>query len=55
MLFEPYVRLSSGNLMAAYWEITAHSAYDMFPKYKYLIVIMFYLFPTSVLRVGISF
>ena len=23
--------------MAAYWEIAAHSAYDMFSKYKYLI------------------
>ena len=27
MLFEPYV-----------WEIAAHSAYDMFSKYSYLIV-----------------
>ena len=24
--------------MAAYWEIAAHSAYDMFSKFKYLIV-----------------
>ena len=24
--------------MATYWEIVAYSAYDMFPKYKYLIV-----------------
>ena len=24
--------------MAAYWQIAAHSAYDMFSKYKYLIV-----------------
>ena len=24
--------------MAAYWEIVAHSAYDMYSKYKYLIV-----------------
>ena len=24
--------------MAAYWEIAAHSASDMFSKYKYLIV-----------------
>ena len=24
--------------MAAYWEIAAHSANDMFSKYKYLIV-----------------
>ena len=35
MLFEPYVhfpsfKLSSGNLLAAYWEIAAHSAYNMF-------------------------
>ena len=29
--------LSSGNWMTAYWEIAAHSAYDMFSKYKYLI------------------
>ena len=41
MLFEPYVRFhsfSSGNGVAAYWEIASHSAYDMFSKYKYLIV-----------------
>ena len=24
--------------MAAYWEIAAHSAYDMFSKYKYLTI-----------------
>ena len=24
--------------MAAYWEVAAHSAYDMLSKYKYLIV-----------------
>ena len=36
--------------MAAYWEIVAHSAYDMFSKYKYLIVNI--VFPTSVFRVG---
>ena len=38
MLFEPYVcfhtfikvRVSFGNLVTAYWEIAAHSAYDMF-------------------------
>ena len=28
--------------MAAYWEIAAHSAYDMFSKYKYLIVNLFF-------------
>ena len=39
--------------VAAYWEITALSAYDMFSKYKYVTVI--FVFPTSVLCVGISF
>ena len=39
--------------MAAYWEIAAYSTYDMFSKYKYLIVNLF--FPTSVFVVGISF
>ena len=39
--------------MAAYWEIAAHSAYDMFSGYKYLIVNL--VFPTSVFGVGISF
>ena len=43
MLFEPYVlfayfHLSSGNRVAAYWEIAAQSAYDMISKYKYLII-----------------
>ena len=28
--------------MAAYWKIAAHSAYDMFSKYKYLIVNLFF-------------
>ena len=32
--------------MATYWEIAAHSAYDMFSLYKYLIVNSG--FPTSV-------
>ena len=39
--------------MTAYWEIAAHSAYDMFSKYKYPIVK--FDFPTSVFGVGISF
>ena len=39
--------------MAAYWEIAAHSAYDMFSTYKYIIVNL--VFPTSVFGVGISF
>ena len=39
--------------MTAYWEIAAHSAYDMFSKYKYLIVNL--VFPTSVFGVGIFF
>ena len=34
--------LSSGKSVAAYWEIAAHSAYDMFYKYKYLIVNLFF-------------
>ena len=41
MLFEHYVRFhisGSGNLVVAYWEIAAHPDYDMFSKYKYLIV-----------------
>ena len=32
------VLLSMGNFVAAYWEIAAHLAYDMFSKSKYLIV-----------------
>ena len=36
--------------MATYWEIAAHSAYDMFSKYKYLIVNL--VFPTSVFSSG---
>ena len=31
--------------MATYWEIAAHSAYEMFSWYKYLIVSLF--FPAS--------
>ena len=42
MLFEPYVRFrvlfKFGNRVAAYLEIAAHSACDMFIKYKYLFV-----------------
>ena len=48
MLFEPYVRFRILD-----WEITAHSAYNMFSKYKYLIVNL--VFPTSGFRVGIIF
>ena len=33
-----YFYLSSGSLVAAQWKIAAHSAYDMFSMYKYLIV-----------------
>ena len=36
--------------MAAYWKIAAHSAYDMFSMYKYLIVNL--VFPTSVFWSG---
>ena len=32
--------------MIAYLEIAAHTAYDMFPKYKYLVVNL--VLPTSV-------
>ena len=39
--------------MVAYWEIAAHSAYDMFSKYKYLIVNL--VFPTWVFGVGFFF
>ena len=37
MLFEPYVRFHIFILVRenAYWEIAAHSAYDIFSKYKY--------------------
>ena len=34
--------------MATYWEIAAQSAYDMFSKYKYLTVNLF--FPPRVLE-----
>ena len=40
--------------MAAYWEIVAHSAYDMFSWYKYLSVILAFSHPL-VFGVGISF
>ena len=39
--------------MGACWEMAALSAYDMFSKYKYLIVNL--VFPASVFGVGISF
>ena len=39
--------------MTSYWEIAAHSAYDICSKYKYLIVKL--VFPTSIFGVGISF
>ena len=32
------LKISSVNCVAAYWEIAAHSAYDMFSMYSYLIV-----------------
>ena len=41
--------------MVAYWEIAAHSAYGMFSKYKYLLVMVNLVFPTSAFVVGISF
>ena len=39
--------------MTDYWEIAARSAYDMFSKYRYLIVNS--IFPTSGFGVGVSF
>ena len=38
--------------MKAYWEIAAHSAYDMFAKHKYIIVNL--VFPTTDFGVEIS-
>ena len=35
-------------MFGLYWEIAAHSAYDMFSRYNLV-------FPTSVFGVGISF
>ena len=47
------------GLCHAYWEIAAHSTYDMFSEYKYLIVnlvfFFFFFFSMSVFEVGISF
>ena len=40
--------------MTAYWEIAAHSANDMFSKYKYLMAIG-QVFPITVFVMGISF
>ena len=42
-----------GLLSGAYWKTAVHSSYDMFCKYKYLIVNL--VFPTSGFGVGISF
>ena len=36
-------KLSSGNLVAAYWEIATHSVYDIFSELKYLIVTLVFL------------
>ena len=47
MLFEPYKRFhSSGNSVAVYWKTAAHSATDIFSKYKYRFVNL--IFSTSV-------
>ena len=53
VLFEPYVHvrfhsLSSGNLVAPYWVIASHLAYDIFSNYKYVIVK--YVFPPRFLE-----
>ena len=42
--------LSSDNRVAAYWEIAAHSAYNMFSMHKYLIVNL--VFPTLGVRIS---
>ena len=43
--------------MATYWEIlgAAHSAYEMFSWYKYLVVNLVSFFPISDFGVGIFF
>ena len=46
--------LSYGNGVAAYWAIAAHSAYDMFSQYKYLIVNLVFSC-LGFVGVGISF
>ena len=58
MLFEPYVCFHifiqvRVNEWPPIWEIAVHSAYNMFSKYKYLIVIL--VFPTSVFWSGYFF
>ena len=57
MLFEPYVRFHTfikfGKLSGRLLEIAAHSAYNMFSNYKYLIVNL--VFTTSVLLSGSFF
>ena len=45
--------LCSGNCAAAYWEIVAHSAYDVCSDYGYLVVNL--VIPISAFGVGISF
>ena len=45
---------STGNCLAAYLEIAAHSDYDMFSWYMYISVFLVFSHP-SVYRVGISF
>ena len=57
MLFTPYVRFHSfSKVQVIEWppigKIAAHSAYDMFSWFKYLIVSAF--FSTLVVGVGIS-
>ena len=49
-----YFWLSSGNGVTAYLEIAAHSAYDMFSIYKYVIVNLVF-FPPLFLEWGFSF
>ena len=44
--------ISLGKGVAAYWEMSAYSAYDMFSKFKYLIM---NVFPPRFFVVEISF
>ena len=62
MLLELCVRFHSSNYVCVtewppIWEIAAHSAYEMFSKYKYLFFFFFFFFFFfgQVFGVGISF
>ena len=44
------ILLSLGNCMTTYWEIAAHSAYEIVSWYKYLIVILCFFFSSRFLE-----